>query len=450
MSQGKTRTRVMLTPNPLGNAVSIPLGYYQNYNSTTKLWGNPTGHQVTTFGSLGYPGIMGKSTRDETHVGPPYLSGGPFRSLRLASCTPFAAVQGRATYYRLDGLKRYVGGFTMPNTSDWQAGMNIGPFSTTVNLSSSEFPALGDWGNKGFIKCSPKLEQASGFVALAEGADLPRMLGTTAKGFHQGWRALGGNQIKDTMSPKNVADHFLNNQFGWIPFLSDVSKFMDNFRHSYRKIGLLADQNGKWVRRRVTLSDTSTTQMLNSGTGVQLFPNTSFDSPFGPQWFSAGNPARWELHEEVHHLITASGKFRFYRPEFDRSKGDYMSLMNRVGRQMTLYGARISPANIYKATPWSWAGDWISNAGDYVQRANDMLVDSVAAQYLYVMQHRIRIRRYIQYIPFSTGTVKLEFVREIETKQRDEGLSPYGFSLSPGDLTGRQLAIAGALGITRL
>lgn len=119
-------------------------------------------------------------------------------------------------------------------------------------------------------------------------------------------------------------------------------------------------------------------------------------------------------------------------------------------RYMTLYGLRVNPSNIYKAIPWSWALDWISNAGDYVDQLTDIWSDSIAAEYFYVMHH-LRVTRTLTItLPFVSGGVTFVFHRYYDCKQRLEASGPYGFSLSWDNLSPRQLAIAGALGISRM
>jgi hypothetical protein len=249
------------------------------------------------------------------------------------------------------------------------------------------------------------------------------------------------------MSPKKAADHFLNHQFGWIPFLSDLRKFYNAFDQNDQMIDRLINENGQWIRRKRTLKEETTSTVLGSGNGFKLFPNTSFESAFNPPWFTS--TPTWQVREDVKTVIKAVGKYRYYRPEFDKADPDHLSVVNRLKRQATLFGARISPSNIYKATPWSWAIDWFSNLGDQIDKANDMLVDSVSAKYLYVMQSQTKTRTFTQWAPFHSGAVTLQFTRVIETKQRREGLSPFGFSLSMASLTPRQIAIAGALGVSR-
>lgn len=445
MSTSPTRGRRRITPNSFTGPFT--LGYYQNWSVSQQKWSNPEGH--VNRNSTSYPSFhVGQYTRDELHDGPPYLSGGPFDTIRIHSCDPPLGVYGVGAYYRADKLRRYIGGFAIPDNDDWMGGMSMNSVGTYLDGNSVNYPSMADWGDKAYNGSKPKLEKAGAGVFFAELRDLPRMLKTSANFFHDAWRGLTGvSTLTKTMTPKKAADHFLNHQFGWNPFIQDLKRFYNAFDQADRHIKRLTDENGQWIRRRITLKDETQSSVVGTGSGLKLFPNTSFSSPFGSPWL-VGSPT-WQVREELTTRIYAVGKYRYYRPEFDRTDPDHSSAINDMKRQATLYGLRISPSNVYKATPWTWAIDWVSNFGDQVDKANDMLVDSIAAKYLFVMQAQIRTRVFTQYIPFVSGPVTLQFTRVIETKQRREGLSPFGFSLSLANLTPRQLAIAGALGVSR-
>lgn len=444
MSTSPTRRRIRIAPNSFTGNIS--LGYYQNWNTTSKKWGDPIAGPLLS--SVSYPSFyQGQMTRDETHTGPPYLEGGPFDTIRVTSCDPPLGVQAKGTYVRSDNLKRYIGGFSIPDNAEWLSGMSMSSIGTFLSGDIVNYPDMADWGDEGYARTRPQLEKAGAAVFGAELRDLPRMMKTSAGFFHDIWKGISGSGSSIDMRPKKAADHFLNHQFGWIPFISDLRKFYRAFDQNDALIAKLNNENGQWIRRKRTLKDETTSTVVGSGSGFKLFPNTSFESAFNPPWF-VSEPT-WQVTEEVSTTVSAVGKYRYYRPEFDKSDPDHMSAINRLKRQMTLFGARISPSNIYKATPWSWAIDWFTNLGDQIDKANDILVDSVAAKYLYVMQHQKRKRVFTQYAPFHSGTVVLQFTRLIETKQRREGLSPFGFGLSMASLTPRQLAIAGALGVSK-
>lgn len=450
MPTHQSRSRYRRTTTPKSGPVS--LGKFRNWITGTSggvpfaRWADVFNNE--TFHSYQDLHILREMIVDELHKGPPYRSGGPFKSLKMWISDPYGGVYGFGDYLRLDDKRRYIGGFRSPESS--QFGLNFTISDIDLHGDSPHFPSMDGWSNAAWAGTKPKLEKAGGAVFAAELRDLPRMLKTTSGAFHDIWKSVGGNSSSRRMAPKKAADHFLNHQFGWKPFLSDLRKFDNVIQNRAKIIEDLSSKNGEYVRRRVTLRDDTTTERISSGNSCILFPNSTFNATTpSTRWWPTGSTAHWELREEVKTLVTASGKFRFYRPEFDKAQPDYSSGWNSAMRHATIAGLRVNPSNLYKATPWSWAIDWFVNVGDHIDHLNDILVDSIACQYLYVMQHKIRTRKLIQVLPFKSGAVSLEFSRIIETKQREPISSPFGPSLTWETLSPRQLAIAAALGISR-
>lgn len=465
-------TRVRTKVTPIRKNGSFKLGYF---NSAITSGGVPTGKWSPVevnprFFSYSTPYDVAKFCADSTHPGPPYREGGPFRLLSLEYTTPYFGVFGKGVYVRADGLQRYVGGFAPPGNSFF-GGTDISNVNTLFAVNSPLFSNLDEWGRKAWSKTRPKLEKASLGVAIAEFRDLPGMLETTARDMHNAYRLLGGpsSAAQVTMSPKTVADTFLNQEFGWVPFLNDVRQFNAVLQNSRRYIDQISDQNGKWVKRQSTLvgeyvPGTELRGALGtekSGTSSYYIPQTVetkissgvgqvIDPILGTHWsqYYSVEPT-WEVVEEVKTLVTAVGSFQYYRPEFDRTLAEYNSAWDTAMRHLTIHGVRVSPSNVYKAWPWSWAIDWVSDVGAHVAYLDDILVDSVVARYFYVMQHKTITRRFRQILPFYGGVVVLEFDRVIDTKQREEAGSPFDFSLTWEQLTPRQLSIAAALFITK-
>jgi hypothetical protein len=453
MSSGVTRTRRQIDPLPFSGSKQFLLGYFQTLLANGS-WSDPGGHTMSNpLNTLGYAGISAKACFDEKHQGPPYESGGPLRVIRTECATPFGIPAGKGVYYYPDRRQRYVGGFGMPRLADFGSGVesfSADNFSPLLVYSNPSFASnLLTWSNKAWSSTAPKLEKAGLGVALAELRDVPRMLKTTSRFFHDTWKSLGGNFKTKTMTPKGAADHFLNHQFGWRPFLKDLDDMCQTMSNSDTIIKRLQDENGQWIRNRATLVLEKTSTLFGQANIMPgfLFPNTKFTYIFDP-WI-VGTPT-YNIYDDYTHSVTSVGQFRYYRPEFDRANDTgYMARLNAIQRQLTIYGIRITPSNVYKATPWTWAADWVSDAGKYVSRVNDMLVDSVACKYLYITERKERTRRIVVSIPFVNQTVSLSWTLRNKTIQREEGSSPYGFGLSMSNLSARQLAIAGALGLTR-
>jgi len=398
---------------------------------------------------------------------PFYNTGGPFLNVKIDTGSPSSGVLSSGTYYNVSGTRRYVGGFMPPPSWSWGGGWGDFPLAYTGN-SNALLPDVAPYFDRAWSMAKPKLEYANLYTFLREIGDVVPMLETSAKAFglqyannpkRVGLRTDYGEVISmykgprlDTrrMEPKDLAEHFINHNFGWAPFLGDISDFASTYVDAEQIIKKISDENGKWIRKKVKVHKDDRNETLVDYTAP--VSSSSYSLPCFPYGFPADfflSPPSWTVTESEKISISASGKFRFYRPDFDMSLPDYSSAWKRVTRAMKIYGAEISPYHIWQATPWSWLADWVSNLGAHIQRLQDSIEDQVAAAYFFITAHKSIERTMTIKLPFSTGLVTLVFKRSFASKQRVSADSPYGFRLSWDDLSPKRLAILGALGITR-
>jgi len=411
-----------------------------------------------------------KVTVDELHGRPPYRTGGPFQSTLVRSEPPLKdGVLARGIYTNASNTRRWEGGFMPPSILDFhpESCTEITAFYNAVGPNSSYLPSMSIWGDRAWQRARPRLEYASGYVFGREADEVPGMLKTTKEAlsvaprtirnlkdlswqYHLNWRQLGGNQVSKIMGPKGLANQFLNIQFGWKPFIKDILDFHDVYQNSKRYLQKLTEENGKEVDRRVTLKAEVRQDKVLSGGGV--YNSISYNVPCFPVNLPSDlflSPPSWTLYDYEETHIGGKGVFVMYRPEFDDTRPEFHSAMNTVQRYLDVYGVRMSPSNLYKAYPWTWALDWVSNAGATVDRYSGMLADTMATKYFFVTQRKKRGRKMVITLPFHSGAVSLECFHFVETKQREEATNPYDFSLAWENLSPRQFAISAALGITR-
>jgi hypothetical protein len=166
--------------------------------------------------------------------------------------------------------------------------------------------------------------------------------------------------------------------------------------------------------------------------------------------FTPGVNPTWEIRMREHSYVTAVGSYKYYRPEFDDSLPDYNSAWNSINRDLTIFGLRVTPSNIYRATPWTWLADWVTDFSTNIDAMTDIAIDAVAARYLYVTRHQATEQILTQTLPFKDGTISAPWSISWNEKARNGASTPYGFGLSWNLLSPRQLAILAALGITRM
>jgi hypothetical protein len=309
-------------------------------------------------------------------------------------------------------------------------------------------------------KTKPKIEDGGLFVAVAELKDIPRMFQTSLRGFKGAWDMssrlfnqngnLTGMSLRQIrMAPKKAADHFINHNFGWIPFVNDVASFLSNLRDFREKIGRLSKENGQWIRRRSVIRNVFIDEVIPgwSGTGIHnVWPlNTS---PANDTW--VGTPI-WEYRRKFEWHVDAVGAFRYYIPYFDVTSPEWGGL-GVLKRQLTIHGARINPYHVYQAVPWTWLIDWLGPVGHDLKALQDSHSDNLVAKYLFLTSHLVETIIFKQFVPFnaaSGGPKTLVWTRKRVVKQREKVDSPFGFGLTWDQLSPKQLAILAALGILR-
>lgn len=458
----RTRSRSTGIPKEFQSPYQIGQLYIENGPGSGK-W-MPYGVPKDAVQSAPY--VTWERTTDENHGKPPYNTGGPFESIKIDRSGFFGSRSvGYGTYYSsvpftgagYNGYLKYQGGFIPPDPNlVGISGIDI----SDKPLLDSLIPSVVTLGSQVWDKLKPQIEQAGLFVALAEIEDIPHMINTTKSAaweFSKIWTSMGGFN-KKVMQPKFIADQFLNLQFGWKPFIKDINQILANVINYTDRIRRLAEENGQWIRRRATLVNNESSVMTNSGTGVKTYPGNVLG---GVDWTLFYDPVvpytepHWEVWEDKVTFATCVGQFRYWLPEFSGGDFDSDSFMNRVNtarRTLDLFGLRPSPSNIYKAIPWSWLVDWFTGIGRSIQAMQDQVLDQMAAKYMSLSHHVVTTQRFRQFMPFTTqnGGMKIfEFSQSCDVKQRVMADSPFGFYLDYGDLSPNQLAILGALGLSK-
>lgn len=392
---------------------------------------------------------------DENHGRPPYRVGGPFKRLMIISSLPaYGEVIGGVDVMSISKLRRYQGGFKAPATADFQAMPGWATPTSPAAVKDAAFPDMSGVASEAWSRTKPKIQRASVAVGLFESIrETPDLLRHAAQRFRDIFSNTFEARVRrgwGPAMPKRVADDWMAGNFGWLPMVNEVSDIIDTTVRNGDLIRKLSEENGRSIRKQRLLEESTDERVIASGTGEIMLARSLKGVGGDDSFYRPGTQPSWEVVERLSVRSWAVGRFRYYRQEFDLEDPRYHSRLMAARRQLTLYGARITPSNLYAVVPWSWLGDWVSNAGSYVERASDYLADSLAAEYFYVMHHVKRERVFRNTFPFhSMGDVVVEATRVVETKQRVEASSPFGIDVSWDDLTPRQGSILAALGISR-
>lgn len=451
MTYHGSRVRKRREANPFG---TVRLGEWFFQQGST--WKHESFVDVNSTSIQPYQSLQ--ITFDDVHPRSSVSVGGPFLSLKVGM--PPLLGLGKTTFDTkfsvtfnfINAFRRYIGTFGAPDFTGFGYTASQLADSSFLLGPQGPIPSIDPWLPLVDRTLRPRLAKAHLAQAAFELRDAPRMLRTTGSAFLNQWKVLtGGRNIGFGMSKKDFADNFLNQQFGWIPFVQDVYDICNVAINAKEFMIELQNMNNQWTKRKGTLFDTTVgdaiINQLGSGIGIRVQPRGNLLD----QCVDTGGdgvPYRYFVSEHIRQRVWAEGKAKFYRPEFDTSLLSHDDPTMEVRRYITLLGARVTPALLYKITPWTWLIDWFTTIGSTLDGLEAAALDGVVYKDLYCMHYQERELVLHQSIKFPSGLHNLEFRRRFVSKNRTIPEVPFGFGLSPTMLSGKQWAILGALGLT--
>lgn len=345
---------------------------------------------------------------------------------------------------------------------------NMISYANVVPVPSSI--TLGISGAPGALQMMPNpVSSLSAFAQQAYTRAAPTAVIFDAANFlgelREGLPRLSLSVLKDASKfYKGLGSDYLNVEFGWKPFINDLIK-MGKALQGHTDF---LSQQGKRVHRRLGAPPIRTSHESSSTTptgftfrlGNQGLREPAFGLPTDPLGSS--------------NVIGLSGNYSFIRT-MERQQwfeGEFTNFMplgfdptNYLDRLNQLINVKLTPETLWNLAPWSWLVDWNLRLGDTI-KANQMAANNkLIMHYGYAMEHTIL--RDVLSLDFSNtlrsqpgGAVKWSYfpilpekytaVATTEYKRRIRA-NPYGFNVGgTSALNSGQLAILGALGLTRL
>jgi len=421
-----------------GNVVAgTKLGTFKRY-SNNQLVENTLVHSTGNYNGS----ITVERTWDCLHPGPPYIDVSPFANILSQVPGAGRTNEGKhVNFFSPGNWWEYSGDFL--DNGDWGTDSSSNYFPTAI-------PTVTGYDTLAWDKLKPIIPQASAAQFIGELRDLPRQLKTSAEAMHNAFQAFRGKSGKIIMPP-SVADNFLNWEFGWAPFISDLGKFYSTWKDAHRIISDITANNGKWRKRRRVLEESYNQNLVvrKYYPGVDPWGNNIQGTCLDFVVDGVTCKGYMDITEVVHTKVWATGQFTYYRPEFDPQNPAFGGVFDIVGRLATIYGLRINPTLIWQLTPWSWLVDWGAGLGNHIRRLDDFVIDGIVSRNLCVMRTIQRFMTKTSVINFADGPRTLSWKRNVTQKVRKLADSPYGFDVSWNNFSARQAAILGALGFSR-
>jgi len=320
----------------------------------------------------------------------------------------------------------------------WRGGALNQRYVGSIQASDPPFGYVGgDWvpidsgmGSLAYNRMKPTAPSFQGLNALYELKDLPGMIKQLRGRFH------------DPKNPlKSIGNYHLALKFGWGPLLADIVNAVVTQMTAQKRLQQLLRDNGRPVRRRVILTDTSDTDPSTTGSSfVAALPS------FVTQYYVT--EPRYIQKLTIHNRVWASACFRYWLPEGPRDINWTTAMKARI------FGLMPTPSSVYRALPWTWLGDWFLNVGNMLENMEAGVANRLAADYFYVMHEYGAHNTNDVFVTFQRrdGTkvpVSVSSYSDMVHKKRVMG-DPFGFATPQNVLNGSQLAILGALGLSRI
>jgi len=289
---------------------------------------------------------------------------------------------------------------------------------------SATLAPLGAKGWKQTVPGSPEVNSLNWALELRDLPSWPLRLMARAKTFN------------------SLGHEYLNYEFGWKPFLSDLRKMYHTYRDLDKKLSQLRRDNGRVIRRMKDLGTETTTTPT-----VQFFNKISGIQP-GTFHFDGRTTITKEEQLTKHAWYVAA--YQYYVPDIGTDQWT-----RRATR--ALFGLNPTPAVIWEALPWSWLSDWFLNVGDIVNNLSSGAVGNVVAKYAYAMYtQETKTSTNVDFYVGTNASWDTRTVGQFSCSRVDSQTiksritaTPYGFGVSYDGLSGRQAGILAALGISR-
>lgn len=238
-----------------------------------------------------------------------------------------------------------------------------------------------------------------------------------------------------------VPGEYLNYQFGVSPSIGFANDLRSAIGDRQKTVQQLARDSGRWTRRQGTVYEDHTNGVSN------VFPDV-FPASIGPGFnTSLATRGILSISESVHRKAWFSGAFTYHLPR-----------EGTVGRSVAeldkLYGVKPGVSTAWELLPYSWLADYKTSIGATMKNLDDFGRDGLVMPFGYIMGKQTTTTQYTWTgaIRDDSGdlvsTVLSASIRK--TSMQRAQAHPFGFGILPGDLSGRQLSILAALGLSKI
>jgi hypothetical protein len=252
-----------------------------------------------------------------------------------------------------------------------------------------------------------------------------------------------------TRHARNAGSEYLNYQFGWLPLVRELQAFSHAVSNSEELIRQYDRQSGTDIKRHFALPKeidvVSHVEQVGGGF-THITPEPFLDVRY---YNGSNGTTKRTVTRTIERQSWFDGCFTYYIPPFNPNGSNFR---RNVQLAQKLFGLEVTPETIWNLAPWTWALDWHGNIGDVLHNLSAFRQDGLVMRYGYVMQTTIhkeeRTLSNVEFKSFPGQKVNLSTSISTVVKRRRKA-TPYGFGLDWDGFTAHQLAILGALGLSR-
>lgn len=389
-----------------------------------------------------------------SNPGPPYKSGSGWVSMKREQIHNFgSSVQA----YRGDKLVhsgRFRTSTHLTGTTSLP-GLPLTP-GAFERYNTTQANSLYARGSEAYNRMRPDLPDFSFTTSIIEMRDTPRMLKDALRAIlgriRKAWAIRLSsyfNKPRKKSGLSKIAEYNLALQFGWLPLLSDIRKFVKAQKTAQGRLNQLIRDNKRWIKRKRSLNGLGgqketlemITQAYSNPYGVGKLP-TMVTQAYG-SGFAISQTTRSRFIREW-----ASGEFRYLLPDGPQ---DVIWRRRMIRRIM---GARVTPSQVFQAMPWTWLASWFIQVDEFVKATSMGVADKLVSRNFFVMRTTVdevettrtsNVRSQAGGSTPHTSTL----IDRVTHKQRLHA-SPFGFGFTQGGLSPNQIGLLGSLGFSRL
>jgi hypothetical protein len=385
-----------------------------------------------------------------------YVTGGPWNLFKeeITNTGEQVTVYGG----QLSGIS-YAGRFQCRDDGliDWYSWGVPGGFGH--NDLNSNFDNLELLGVEALNSMKPTKPDFTAAASLYELKDLPGLL-------RDGVSFLR-HKVRTEQARRNTkywyshaGEWYLSIQFGYVPLIRDILNFTIAFRNRKARFDQLLRDEGKWVRRRRNLKQHD--QDGHTVAWNDFYPDVRGNGDLMPtlntQSYGRGVGYRGEITTKVRTWCT--GRCKYFLPSGPRDRNWRWRLYLRM------LGGRPSLDQLWAVIPWSWLVDYFVDMRSFMGAISEGVEDRLIWDKAYIMQTReaklansasqvvITDPGYWDTSVADVRGVQLSTITSTTTRTSTTKLrcvaSIFGFGATKDNLSPTQLAILGALGLSRL